>query len=248
MRRLIAALCMVTVNWLALPAHAAEDAVDRVFVADPYIEFHTGPGRGYPVFFVVQRGDNIEILMRRTDWFMVRSADGKVGWASRAQLETTLTEAGTKKTFRDVLVDDYLRRKVEVGVAWGRFKSDPMLKAWMGYRLSDTLSAEVNIGQVQGVFSSTDFWHIGLNVEPWSDKRFSPYFGIGFGQFKNLPNPSLVSNTLTNVKMGHATTGLRYYVSDRFLARVDYSIYTAYLSSLRIGEYRAATVGLSFFF
>ena len=42
------------------------------------------------------------------------------------------------------------------------------------------------------MFSGTDFWHINLIAEPWSDQRLSPFFGIGFGKFKNIPNPSLV--------------------------------------------------------
>ena len=48
------------------------------------------------------------------------------------------------------------------------------------------------MGQVQGVFAGTDFWHLGVNAEPWSDKRLSPFIGIGLGKFKNIPNTSLV--------------------------------------------------------
>ena len=47
-----------------------------VSVADPYLEMHTGPGRGYPVFHVVDRGEDVAILLRRTDWFKIRAADG----------------------------------------------------------------------------------------------------------------------------------------------------------------------------
>lgn len=232
----------------ARPALAADEAVERVKVADPYLEFHTGPGRGYPVFFVVEREQWVEILLRHTDWFKVRSADGKLGWVVRQQLEATLTEAGAKKTFRDVVLDDYLARKLEMGVGWGRFKSEPMLKVWSGYRVSDTLSLEGTIGQVQGVFSGTDFWHVSLNTEPWSHRRLSPFLGIGAGRFKNFPNESLVGAINTNVKMANATVGLRYHLSDRFVARLDYSIYTAFLGDTRTGEYRAITGGLSFFF
>ncbi len=64
-------------------------------ITDPYIELRTGPGRGYPVFFVAGRDEWIEILLRQTDWFKVRTANGQEGWVNRAQLETTLTEAGT---------------------------------------------------------------------------------------------------------------------------------------------------------
>jgi len=37
-------------------------------------------------------------------------------------------------------------------------------------------------------------------------------------------------------------------VTERFVARTDYSIYTAYIGDNRATEYRAITIGLSFFF
>ena len=38
----------------------------EVVVSDPFIELHTGPGRGYPVFYVAAQGDHITILKERT--------------------------------------------------------------------------------------------------------------------------------------------------------------------------------------
>ncbi|MBW8832696.1 MAG: hypothetical protein JF606_25520 [Burkholderiales bacterium] len=230
------------------PAHAADPVTERLQITDPFIELHTGPGRGFPVFFVVAKEDWIEIEMRHTDWYKVRTEGGKIGWVHRRQLQTTLTEAGGVKTFRDVAIDDYLGRRVQLGASWGRFKSEPMLKLWSSYKVSDTISVEGNIGQVQGLFSGTDFWHVNLQVEPWSDKRLSPFFAVGFGKFKNFPNQSLVGAIDTDAKLANAGIGLRYHLTDRFVLRTDYSIYTAYIADTRTGEYRALTVGLSFFF
>jgi len=57
---------------LLFAASANADARARkVLVADPFIELHTGPGRGYPIFHVVERGREVEIIKRRTDWFRV---------------------------------------------------------------------------------------------------------------------------------------------------------------------------------
>ena len=230
------------------PAKAEPGSTERLQVTDPYIELRTGPGRGFPIFFVAQRNAWIEIELRHTDWFKVRTEGGKVGWVDRHQLETTLTAAGGTKTFRDVLLDDYLSRKVQLGAAWGHFKSEPMLKLWTSVRLSETLSVEGTVGQVQGVFSGTDFWHVNLLAEPWSDRRFSPFFGIGVGKFKNFPNQSLIGATTTNAKLANAGVGVRYHLTDRFVVRADYSIYTAFVSDARTTEYRAFTAGLSFFF
>ena len=223
-------------------------AGEQVQITDPYIELHTGPGRGYPVFFVAERNEKIEILLRHTDWYKVRTDSGQEGWVNRTQLETTLTAAGTAKVFRDVLVDDYLRRRLEMGAAWGLFDSEPMVKIWGGYRFADALSIEVTIGQVQGTFAGTELWNVNLNVEPWSDRRFSPFFGVGLGRFHNIPNLSLVNAVETTANLANAAVGLRYYIADRFVARLDYSIYSAYTSDLSSTEYRAATLGLAFFF
>ena len=227
---------------------AEQPSVERVQIADPYIELHTGPGHGYPVFFVAPRAQWIRIELRYTDWYRVRTEDDKVGWVQRTQLETTLTEAGGAKTFRDILLDDYLGRRLQLGAAWGLFESQPLLKMWAGYRLSETLGVEGTIGQVQGVYSGTDFWHVDLLAEPWSDRRLSPFLGIGFGKFRNFPNQSLVGALLTDAKLAHAGIGLRWHLGERFVVRADYSLYTAFLDDTRSGEYKAFTAGLSFFF
>lgn len=237
-----------TAGSTAMASASSSSDTERLQITDPYIELHTGPGRGFPVFFVAPRAQWITVEMRHTDWFKVRTDDGKVGWVSREQLATTLTASGASKSFRDVLLDDYLSRRVQLGAAWGQFKSEPMLKLWTSYRLSETLSLEGTLGQVQGVFSGTDFWHIDLMSEPWSDRRISPFFSVGLGKFKNFPNLSLVGAQTTDAKLANASVGLRYYLSDRFVLRADYTIYTAFVADTHSTEYRAFTAGLSFFF
>jgi uncharacterized protein YraI len=221
---------------------------ERLQIADPYLELRTGPGRGYPIFFVAQRDDWIQVEVRYTDWYRVRTDGGKVGWASRQQLETTLTAGGIRKSFRDIMLDDFLSRRVQLGAAWGHFKGEPMLKVYTSYRLSETLSVEGTIGQVQGVFSGTNLWHLNLNAEPWADRRFSPFVGIGVGKFTNYPNLSLVGAATTNAKLANAVIGVRYYLTERFVLRADYSLYTVFVNDAQTNEYRAWTAGVSFFF
>jgi hypothetical protein len=263
MRRHVAALCLSASSLIglgvALPAHAADASADasaasvaaneqRVQVTDPYIELRTGAGRGYPVFFVAARDEWITIELRHTDWYKVRTASGKVGWVARSQLQTTLTEAGVAKGFRDLAVDDYLVRRLDLGAAWGIFDSEPMLKVWSSYKLSDTLSVEATIGQVQGTYAGANLWQINLLAEPWSDQRISPFFGIGVGRFDNFPNLSLVDAAPTSANLANATVGARYYLTERFVVRADFTLYTVFQSELKTNEYSAFSIGLSFFF
>ncbi len=59
-------------------------------VSDPYLELHTGPGRGYPIFYVAGQGDKITLLKERTEWYKIRTPRGKEGWVNVAQLRNTL--------------------------------------------------------------------------------------------------------------------------------------------------------------
>ncbi len=224
------------------------DIGERLKVTDPFLELHTGPGRGYPVFFVVQRGGWVAIQSRHTDWYRVLTEDGKLGWVQRAQLATTLTAAGSRKSFRDIMLEDYLQRRAELGAAWGHFSGSPMLKLWGAYKLNDSISLELTGGQVQGLYSGTSFWGLDVHIEPWSDRRLSPYFGIGVGRIENIPNASLVSAVNNNAKMADAGIGLRYHLNDRLIARVDWTEYTAFISTGRTDQYHALTAGLAFFF
>jgi uncharacterized protein YgiM (DUF1202 family) len=240
-------LALLAVLW-SIATFAADEPADRVKVADPYIELRTGPGRGFPVFHVVDRGEWVEILSRRTDWFRVRSTANTEGWVSRAQLENTLTESGAKKTFRDVMLDDFLRRRVEFGFAWGRFESEPVLKAWGSYRVDDTIAVELAAGQIHGIYSGTSAIYATVVSQPWSDRSLSPFFSVGVGQFRNVPRATLIGANETKAKMAVASLGLRYYVTERFVARTDYTVYVPFISDERTDEYKAITAGVSFFF
>jgi hypothetical protein len=221
---------------------------EEVTVTTPYIELHTGPGRGYPVAQVVERGARVTLELRRTDWFRVRTAQGRVGWVPRAQLETTLTAAGAPRSLRDVLLDDYLSRRLEAGGHWGRFEGEPMLRFSAHLRLADAFGAEASFGQVQGRYAGTEFWHLNLNAEPWSDRRLSPSFGVGLGRFRNVPNLSLVDAQRTNATLATATLGLRWHLGARFVLRTDYSLYSSFVSDEQTLEFRALSAGLAFFF
>jgi hypothetical protein len=101
---------------------------------------------------------------------------------------------------------------------------------------------------VQGIYSGTNFWHFDVLVEPWSDRRLAPFFGVGLGKLTNFPNASLVSASDVNAKTANAMLGVRYHLSERFVARLDWTIYTAFVDSSHTDEFRATTAGLAFFF
>jgi hypothetical protein len=218
----------------------------HLVVVDPFLELRSGPGRGFPVFFVVEKERWIVVEMRRTDWFLVLTQEGARGWVARSQIERTL--AGGERPMRDLLVDGLLANRMELGGAWGRFEKEPMLKLWAHWRASEIFGLEATTGQVQGVFSGTDFWHLALVAEPWGRATWSPYASVGLGQFRNFPNTSLVGARFTDARLASASAGLRWNVNPRLVLRLDWTLYTANVADDRSPEYRALTAGLAFSF
>src|SRR4030088_3533886 len=73
--------------------HEKEPLLEDV-IAEPYLAMHSGPGRGYPVVYVVGRDEMVTVLYSRTDWFKVRAPRGQEGWARRSELALTKLFSG----------------------------------------------------------------------------------------------------------------------------------------------------------
>ena len=69
MRRLIP---IVLLAQLVLQRAAlCEERHQQVVIDDPFIELHTGPGRGYPVFYIAERGEHVQLLKEKTGEEMI---------------------------------------------------------------------------------------------------------------------------------------------------------------------------------
>jgi hypothetical protein len=220
----------------------------RVRVTGAYLDLRSGPGRGYPVFYAAEKDEWVVIELRHTDWFKVRTARGPVGWVSREQMKQTVTEDGVPFELADPSLLDFLQRRFDVGAGYGASKKTAFTRVWAGWRMSDTLSLDLNIADVQQRSATTGIWTASVLAEPWSDKRISPFFGVGVGRFNYEPNASLVNAEKQDGNMGVLTLGVRYYLGSRVALRLDYSRYAVLVSDTDYRTYQAGTLGLSIHF
>ena len=226
----------------------AEKEYQSLKIVDPYIELHTGPGRGYPIFHVIERHDWIEIIKRKTDWFKVRTDRDVTGWVKREQMERTLTVAGVPKSFRDVIYDDYLHRRVEFGISAGEFDSDPIVSARLAYKFTENIALEFQYSKVAGKLSSSDIYAVNLVSIPFPDWRVAPHFTIGYGRFENEPKGALIQDQETEDDLANLGIGARYYLTREFFLRADYRRYIVLSEDDRNDEFDEISAGVSFFF
>lgn len=233
---------------LAMPVLAQADDELQVTVQEAYIDLHTGPGRGYPRFYAIERGGQLTVLKQRTDWIKVRTENGKEGWVKAADFEKTLSTLGVPVALHKSEFSDYQQQRFEAGFSGGTFASDPMLSVFVGYRLSQAISIEANGGQITGDFSNSTFASLNVVAQPAADKRLSPYVTLGYGRIENDPNRNLVAADEVSSNFYVAGIGLRYYLTRSFVTRLEYKRFNLLNSENNNDEHNAYALGLSFFF
>ncbi|MFK7885849.1 MAG: SH3 domain-containing protein [Gammaproteobacteria bacterium] len=241
---MLRALGLIIYCWFSVTALAAPVPVT---VDDPYLEMHTGPGRGYPIYHVVDRGESVEVLRQRTDWFQVRSRRGKKGWVHRDQMIRTLNEDGSKIQIEDVDFGSFSNRRWELGVLGGDFGGANVVSVYGAFALSPNLSAEVSVSQGLGQFSDSAFANLNLVHQLYPRKRISPLFTLGTGVIRTQPSATLVATEDRTDQTAHVGVGMRAYVTRQFVFRVEYKSYVAFTSrddNEEIDEWKA---GFSFF-
>lgn len=219
-----------------------------VRVADPYIDLHTGPGRGYPKFQVVERGGLITLLERRTEWFLVRSPRGHEGWVHREQLQRTLTVDGEQVDVSEASQADFAKREWETGVMAGLFENADVISIYGAWGFTENLSLELTLGHVMGDFSNAKYGTLHLTHQPFPEWWISPYFQLGTGYIRTDPAATIIQTEDRSEQLTHVGVGARTYLTRRFVLRVEYNNYVVLTDrndNEKVEEWKA---GFSLFF
>ncbi|MEJ2589986.1 MAG: outer membrane beta-barrel protein [Candidatus Thiodiazotropha sp.] len=236
--------------WLGLISLAcqADDENLRVEVAAPYIELHTGPGVTYPVDQVVERGEWVEVLKRRTDWFQVRTRRDHRGWVHLTEMQQTKTADGEPLQVGFFTLDDFRQREWEFGFLGGDMEGADLLSVYGGYHFNENLSAELSVSQATGNFSSEYLADVNLLSHPFPEWRYSPFFTLGSGVIRTQPNATLVQTEDRTDTTAHVGVGLHAYFTRRFFLRAEFRHYTVFTSRNDNEEFNQWKIGFGFFF
>jgi opacity protein-like surface antigen len=248
MPRLLLALLLLQSLLLSAQAQAASKDQDRqVSIADPYVELHSGPGRGFPVFHVADRGQKIVIEKRRTDWFYVRTERGVEGWVPRAQMLATLESTGEPLDLDEPARNNYMSRRWQAGVLAGDFGGASEISIFGGYAFSDNLSIELTASHILGDVSNGVLGSLGLLHVFVPEWRVSPYFTLGTGVLYLDPKSTLVQAEDRTDQIGYVGGGLQGYLTRRFMVRLEYRnnvVFTSRDDNEELDEWK---LGFAFF-
>ena len=244
-----APLLLVWLLFLPAPAFGwFENHQPTVQVAEAFIEMHTGPGRGYPVFYVAGEGDHVVILKRRTNWFKIRGPRDKEGWVHIEQMRRTLDLEGGPIDFGEVGLDQFAHRRWEMGMTGGDFDGARTLSGYLGYALTPNIALQLEATQILGDFSDGLMGTGNILMYPFPTWRVSPYFTIGTGIIKTQPHTTVVQAEDRQDEIVHVGAGANLYLSDRFILRLEYKRHTVLTSRDDNQEIDQWKAGFSVFF
>jgi Bacterial SH3 domain len=202
-----------------------------VQIADPFIELRTGAGRGYPIFLVVERGETLTLLKRKTDWFKVRTKTNQVGWVNIRQLQQTLGPTGDATQFKEMSVRDYKLSHWKIGLSGGDYGGAREISLYGGCHLAEHLSTELTLSQILGNYSSSLSAKASLLAYPFTQWRFAPFFALGTGVIHTNPRTTLVQAQNRTDQFASVGIGIHTYVTRRFVFRIEYSDYIVFSSN-----------------
>ncbi len=229
----------------------AKSELQELLVAEAFIELHTGPGRGYPVFHIEEKNQLIKLIKKKTQWYKVRTAKNIEGWVHEKTLARTLHNSNNSSenfTTNNKQQNDFSLRKIEAGFLAGDFGGATSLTLYSGWNFTQNLSAEISLSQALGNVSDIRYASISLVHQPFPEWRVTPFFKLGAGVIQTEPFATLVQTEDRTDEMIHVGLGVKAYISRQFFVRLEYANNTILTSRNDNDEVEEWKLGFSVFF
>jgi hypothetical protein len=246
--RQVALAGLVLLGSLLTPAVGGAREYLQLFVGQPYLELHTGPGRGYPVFHVVPRDASVDVLFRRTDWFKVRTEHGVEGWASQQDMQRMVLADGAPFTFSLGDRAGFTSHRYEMGLFAGAYGGASLVSGYASVSFNTQLALEGAVGQFFGKFSNGVTGDVGLTHVIAPEARWSPFLTLGLGLVHVEPKATLVQAANRTEQTAYVGGGVRYYLTRRFFVRGEYKAHYIFTKRNQNQEADEWKLGFAFFF
>ena len=196
----------------------------QLSVIDTYLELHTGPGRGYPIFHVMEQGEIVYVHSRRTNWFYVSDRRNRQGWVKQEGLARTLAPTGLPAALPNIQHGDFLAQQGRVGFSLGQQGDADTANVMAGYRLLSFAGVELEYGQIFGNSIDGISYGASLLIEPIKSWSFTPFISKGYGkqEWKEKIKQQVGKGNRFNNDYEYTGIGINYYIGYSFVVRAEY--------------------------
>lgn len=244
----LARTIFLLVVFLLSPKILAESTqADTLHIDVPFVELHSGPSAGYPVVHIVEKNEEIIVLLKRTSWLKVKDKRGIEGWLHEDDL-FGLSQNGEAINQDDNYQENFQNRAVEGGVMYGDLEGANFYNVYLGYAFTPVFSAEISAGKALGNISDSNVYEVMLISQPRPDWTITPYIGIGGGVIDTQPHSVLADSESRQSTLMSAAAGMKYHIARNFLLRAEYKLSLALTDRDTNEEIHTWKIGFSVFF
>jgi hypothetical protein len=221
---------------------------ERLQVAEAFLELHTGPGRGYPVFFVVERQRWVMVELRHTDWYRVRAEGGRWAGCRASRSRTRSPPPARARPFATCCWTTFWaagwRWAPPCGPLQGRAAAQAVAELPPG--------RHPGRGGEHGPGAGRVFRHRVVEPEPDQRALVGPALVAlpvrGRGPVPQHPQQQPGGRRARQRAAGPRHAGPALAPHAALHGAAGWSLYTAFVADQRSTEYRAFSAGLAFFF
>ncbi|AWB67355.1 hypothetical protein C2869_13300 [Saccharobesus litoralis] len=199
----------------------ANEQLVSIVVEVPYIELRSGPGIGYPVLNIVEKGETLNIILKRTTWLKVEDKRGNQGWLYQGDLNGVTQEGSRVRLSTEYQFEDYLLRDWEGGFMYGDLEGANYFNVYLGYAFSPVFSSEISYGRAIGDVSDSTIIEANLVASPYPEWFITPYVLVGGGTIETTPHSVLAKAEDRNHTLLSAALGLKYHLARNVLIRSE---------------------------
>jgi hypothetical protein len=240
-------VCLLALICLSPTVLAETSAAPTLRIEVPFIELHSGPSAGYPVVSVVEKNEQVTLLIKRTTWIKVKNKRGIEGWFHEDAL-LGLSKDGQAITQNQISQQDVINRDIEAGVMYGDLEGANFYNIYGGYSFTPVFSVELSAGKALGSISDSDVFEIMLMSQPLPDLIVIPYIGVGAGLINTKPHSVIADSQARESTLMSGAVGIKYHIARNFLVRAEYKLSLALTDRDENEEIQTWKIGFSVFF
>ncbi|MFY8348953.1 SH3 domain-containing protein [Pseudoalteromonas sp. SSM20] len=222
----------------------------QLSVKDPYLNIHSGAGRGYPIIYVAEKSETITVIKRHTSWYLITLENGQEGWAEQSSLVNTLTLTGQPFTIEHTGIDAFENQKLAFGIGLGELDGVSNQSVDASWRFTQNLSINLEYSYALGAVAKNQLVDVSVIHHPFPHWRVSPYLGIGAGNVWTTPKTPVIGggDETRQSDLLSATFGVNTYLTSRFVLKAEYKRFSALTERDATEDLEQWKLGITVFF
>jgi len=164
-----------------------------VQTSDVYMQVHSGPGRHYPVFKSLSRGESVELIKQKAGWVKLQLKNGQFGWVPYQSLWQSRIGPAYEKSLLDYARENE-KKHFSMGASMGWLNGDPMRGLLFQYPISTKLTTNVGWNSASSLFATNTMVSLNAEYDVLRYKRFQPMLLVGVGQFSSAAKTSVIGH------------------------------------------------------